>query len=459
MRLLHFVHNFPPEFRGGTESYVLNLASRQVRTGNTVCVVSGSAVEKAGIDLHRELMGKVRVIRLFKRSDERMYEIQPHFPRLSRHALTILRSFNPHVVHVHHWHHLTDDLVRLAARDRFPVVLTLHDFFPVCPRFFRIRPGANKICPSEQSPGECYACIRKEHLPWPVDLMQGLYSRRNSMLEEVKAASYVYTFSSAVAEFYRNIPWFPYIPIDVLPIGLLRPLSRSGSGSPRTPGKRLRIVTWGGHTEVKGTHLLLRAASSPRLSGKVEVHVLGKLVHPEYKKEIERLARGCNAVLYGYFPESEKETLGTRFDLAVFPTQAFETYSIVVDEALSMGMPVVATRPGAQGERLGEAGMIVPSGDVGALESAIEAFLNPKVFEKAAAAAARTRIKTMDEQWMRLSKVYDRLATASPRGRPGQELKGISFAKGIRRGTKPRFPGRRPFSVFLPGKELKKRRQ
>ncbi len=416
MRILHFVHNFPPEFRGGTELYVLNLARRQCRTGNEVLVVTGSARDDAGKDQQKELFEGVRVLRLFRRPEEVAYKIHPHYPRLSRASLEILRAFDPDLAHVHHWHHLSDDLVRLAKGDRFPVVLTLHDFFAVCPRFFRVKPGNEALCPSHESPGACFTCIREEHRLWPVDLVRDLYQRRLNLARELSAADFIYTFSRAVADFYGAIPWVHLKKVHVLPIGVLRPLARS---KPTLDRARLRIVTWGGQAEVKGTHLLLEAASLPDLKGEVEVHVFGKIVDPDYRLRLERLARECGAVLHGFFPEAEKESLGARFDLAVFPTRAFETYSIVVDEALSMGLPVVATRPGAQSERVGEAGRVVPANDLGALADALRFFLDPEARLRAAQATERIRIGTMDGHWMKLAAVYGELVSRSRRrGRP-----------------------------------------
>lgn len=448
MRILHFVHNFPPEFRGGTESYVLNLSLRQARCGHRVHVVSGSAREDSEKDRALELWGTIRVTRLFKQESDGSYGVRPHFPRISREVQKIMRESNPDVVHVHHWHHLTDDLVRLAVADRFPVIVTLHDFFPVCPRFFRSKPGATAICPSEQSPAECYTCIRDEHAPWPAELVSELYQRRKDLCGEVKAAAYVYTFSETVAEFYRNIPWFPFLPVHSHPIGLLRPLAQGEAKE--NPGP-LRIATWGGQTAVKGTHLLLEAACSQELLGKVEVHVLGRVVDEGYRRRLLDLSKRCGAVLHGYFPESEKETLGRRFDLAVFPTQAFETYSIVVDEALAMGLPVVTTRPGAQSERVGAAGQIVPAGDVVALAKAIGAFLDFEYRQKAAFTASRIPVGTMDNHWMTLREAYGELAAKSGRrgARSGPSFRFTSIhpgrigeAGGSGRGRPPCLPGR-----------------
>jgi glycosyltransferase involved in cell wall biosynthesis len=240
-----------------------------------------------------------------------------------------------------------------------------------------------------------------------LELVEALYQRRRNFAAEMRAASLVYAFSNAVSDFYRSIPWFPTVPIQVYPMGILRPFSRTKLVKHEPP---LKIATWGGQTPLKGTHVLLDAAARPELRGKVEVHVFGSTVDPEYQERLERLAKGCGAVLHGFFTETQKETFGGRFDLAVFPTEAYETYCIVVDEALSMGMPVIATKPGAQSERIGDAGTVVPAGVTQSLVKAIESFLDPKVLLKAARAARNRRIHTMDAHWLELHQVYLDLA-------------------------------------------------
>ena len=49
---------------------------------------------------------------------------------------------NPDVVHCHNiYHQLTPSIIRAAKRLGVPVVLTLHDFKPVCPTYLRLRHG------------------------------------------------------------------------------------------------------------------------------------------------------------------------------------------------------------------------------------------------------------------------------------------------------------------------------
>lgn len=413
MKILHFVHNFPPESVGGTETYVKQLAMLQLLDGHEVLVACGSdRIKDQGPYLCRESLNDIPVIRFFKRNQSNLYALWPKSRVLSEDIIELLKNLKPDLVHVHHWQHFSDDLVRLAKKRGIPVVATLHDFFFSCPRFFRREPEKSFICSAHTPLEACCECARKEGVFDEALLMESLEQRRKNMVLELEAASHVTTFSKSVVEFIKAMPGFSKIVVHRLPIGLMRPLAANGFHRFHQP---LRIVNWGGQIELKGTHLLLEAISRKGLKDRVEAHIFGKILDHEYESRLLELSKGCNVTFYGPFPEEKKASLGSRFDLAVFPTLAFETYSIVVDEALALGLPVITTQPGAQGERVGAAGLVTPAGDGDVLAAAIESILeiDPKTLRQARLQAVK-KIGLFEDHWEGLSRVYGGLVSNCP---------------------------------------------
>jgi glycosyltransferase involved in cell wall biosynthesis len=100
-------------------------------------------------------------------------------------------------------------------------------------------------------------------------------------------------------------------------------------------------------------------------------------------------------------------------DLFVLPT-LYEGYGMVVAEALSFGLPVVATRTGAIPELVGvAAGRCVRPGDVQALRNALEEMLDVPGALAACAAGAeqrRTGLPRWTDQAERLSRVLRAVA-------------------------------------------------
>lgn len=129
----------------------------------------------------------------------------------------------------------------------------------------------------------------------------------------------------------------------------------------------LRIVTWGNQVWVKGLLVLLDALALLPVPEVVELDVWG----PFGDADLERAARarieevGAVVRLHGAFGGglSRLAEITARHHLAVFPSLAYESYGLVVDEALALGLPVLVSDQGALGERCGDAGMCLPAGD------------------------------------------------------------------------------------------------
>jgi len=101
--------------------------------------------------------------------------------------------------------------------------------------------------------------------------------------------------------------------------------------------------------------------------------------------------------------EAVGEQLAMQYDAADFfvsPTR-HEGYGMAVAEALARGLPVVSTPTGAIGELVGDdAGILVPSDDVGALRAALIRVLSDGGLRERLAAGAR-RVRARLRSWDR----------------------------------------------------------
>jgi glycosyltransferase involved in cell wall biosynthesis len=108
-----------------------------------------------------------------------------------------------------------------------------------------------------------------------------------------------------------------------------------------------------------------------------------------------------------------------RADIAVLATQQ-ETYGMAVAEALSHGLPVVATFTGAIPELVGdEAGLLVPVGDRDALTQALESVIGDATLRQRLAAGARRRrdrLPTWEEAAERMTSALARLCRVHASG-------------------------------------------
>jgi glycosyltransferase involved in cell wall biosynthesis len=151
------------------------------------------------------------------------------------------------------------------------------------------------------------------------------------------------------------------------------------SGAPRTPRSagngRRRLLFAGKLIERKHPLDLIRAAALLQGRGTtVEVAFAGS---GELEVELERAAveAGVPAVFHGFVNQSALPATYAAADLLVLPSDAQETWGLVVNEAMACGLPAVVSDAVGCGPDLveeGATGAVFPFGDVEALAQAIE---------------------------------------------------------------------------------------
>ena len=78
----------------------------------------------------------------------------------------------------------------------------------------------------------------------------------------------------------------------------------------------------------------------------------------------------------GEFADEQRASFARDADVAAFPFLAFETHGLVVDEALSLGLPTLVPDHGAPRERVGARGRAIPIHDADAWRLALEQLLD-----------------------------------------------------------------------------------
>jgi glycosyltransferase involved in cell wall biosynthesis len=136
-------------------------------------------------------------------------------------------------------------------------------------------------------------------------------------------------------------------------------------------------------------------------------------------EQVERLGLTDRVMLAGERPHAELRALYLGADLFVLPTLR-ESYCLAVAESLAHGLPVISSRTGAIPELVGAAagiaagmpaGLLIEPGDRAALLAALERTLTDGALRssmRAAALAARARLRPWPEACERMARVLDR---------------------------------------------------
>ncbi len=135
---------------------------------------------------------------------------------------------------------------------------------------------------------------------------------------------------------------------------------------------------------LKGLAYLLEAVACLRKKKRrIELNVVGR---PKKNGMIEKMVAGLNlrgsVRFLGRIDDREFVRQYARAGMAVIPS-LYEGFGLPAGEAMACGVPVISTTGGALPEVVGDAGLLVPPADAGALEHAICHLLDhPETAEK-----------------------------------------------------------------------------
>ena len=401
VKVVHILHQYPPEFRGGTESCVQSLAAAQRARGDEVLVIAGSdlrcdpapAQDEAGAEargdarsaargaapigaqgeVRRERVDGIEVLRVLRRTGEN-YSMDYRLPRVAEQVLALVGRAAPDVVHLHHTLNLSADLgARLAAAGHV-VVATLHDFTAVCARFFLVRPDGQSCERAFPLPsGRCVECVLPDFPAGRAALERELHGRQHTAAAEAAACALAIVPRETIRARWLRSGLFAPERLVTLPHAVALAARAPAAPRDRADG-RLVLATWGHLAPAKGVLDLLAAMRLVR-DERLALLALGEPTDAEHAEALLDAAEGLDVSFRGRFTADDLPALRGEADIAVFPSRAEETFGLVVAEARALGFPVIASDRGALPEGVGAAGAVVAAADPVALAHLLAALL------------------------------------------------------------------------------------
>ncbi|GAB4136730.1 MAG: glycosyltransferase family 4 protein [Planctomycetota bacterium] len=403
MDVLHLIHQFPPETRGGSEAYVEAVAARQRARGVEAAVLAGSLEWRARVEIDPGEWNGIPVHRLHRDDFCLEHHAKNWHPVVGTAFADFLRRERPSLVHVHHWLRLTADLAAIAARLGVPSVVTLHDCWTSCPRIFRRRPG-DPACSRELSPENCSGCVPRFGHERADEIDEAISLHRDGFASELSIARRVLVASPVTADLLSRTTGLSRDRYTVLPFGRDRRFKESRG--PSEPADPLRFAYWGVVAPHKGIDVLLDAAGrlASRFPGRFRLDVLGDFESEECEKRVRAAASGLPVAVHGPFDSAD--LLGAAPHCGVFPSVCFETYGIAVDECFELGLPCIVSDLGALPARAHGAGIVVPAGDAEALAAAMGSLIEDEGLRQRLSRSIPAPPPTLDEHVDRLEAIY-----------------------------------------------------
>jgi glycosyltransferase involved in cell wall biosynthesis len=185
----------------------------------------------------------------------------------------------------------------------------------------------------------------------------------------------------------------PASKLNVVPVGVDQEIFRPLPHVQRVPGRL--ITTASADVTMKGLRYLLEALAKLRTERNVELVVIGRLKEGgPSARTIAELGLSDAVTFVTGVPEERIIELYSEAELAVVPS-LYEGFSLPAIEAMSCGVPLVATTGGALPEVVGldgETALLVPPGDSDALAARIRTALDDPELRARIGAAGRQRV-------------------------------------------------------------------
>ncbi len=366
MKILYVVHQFMPDFVGGTELDTWEVGSRMRARGHEVTIVH-RAVGAPGV--HRVMREGVPVYRIQAGAMTPMSLFAATFGhrQITRSFRQIFAEIEPDLVHFQHLRGLPADLVGWVRAQGRPALISLRDFWFVCPNAQLIDYTTGNLCTTPGAPLHCARCalvragMRSALAGAPV--LAPLMAARNRILRGVMArADALLTYT----EFVRR--WFsqhgaPADRLHYVPRGIPRP--ESPPVGRRADDGHVRFVYLGGLAWQKGVHVVIEAFNA--LPAEAELIIAGdESQYPDYVAELRTLARHPGIRFAGRLDRPAVWETMAAADAVVVPSLWYETFSMLTHEAFAMGVPVLASDHGVMADAVtdGVDGLLVSPGDV-----------------------------------------------------------------------------------------------
>jgi glycosyltransferase involved in cell wall biosynthesis len=216
--------------------------------------------------------------------------------------------------------------------------------------------------------------IRSARSPWKKLQTRRWYSFLGMQKRVAKRLSPLITVSESarrdIAEEFR----LPVQNLRVVPNGIKTDLFYPMPEIARE--KNLIMVTNSADTALKGLSYLLLAVADLAKARDIRLMVVGK---PQKNGDVARLIKelGINSLVTftGRIDHEAFVRLYAKASMAVVPS-LYEGFGLPAGEAMACGVPVISTTGGALPEVVGDAGVLVPPADAGALARAIKELLD-----------------------------------------------------------------------------------
>lgn len=357
MKIILPVHYFPPVYKGGAEQYSFSLARSLIEKGHNVKVISVETLNRVGgpplVSEHDKYAG-VEVYRLsLPEHEDKNFLHSFNNPFVGEWFTNFLRANQPDVVHFQGAYRLSASIISSARQLNLPTVLTLHDYWFVCPRLTLLR-SDGLLCNGPQQRIDCVRCCGQAESAdgryieeWMAEdpaLLEPLMGQRQEfLLEQLLSVDALISPSKFLRAIHLQLG-VPEHKIQVVPFGMSE--AKRQSGLQEKPKGPIRIAYTGHlHTHKGGRVLVEALLRMSDVQTKISAKIFGdQSANEDFVCLLKNMAKGEEYIQFpGGFEPWQLPDILENTDVVVVPSLWYENSPLVILQALKSGVPIVAS--------------------------------------------------------------------------------------------------------------------
>jgi glycosyltransferase involved in cell wall biosynthesis len=441
MKILLAAPHFPPEHIGGVEIYTKRLADYLREAGDYPEVICAKQID-ADAPLFEAISDTAYgypVHRLSFNLEAETETLRASYDHVAVEKWTqrLMDDIRPDVVHLHSGYLLGGAVLNAARLRKIPTVVTLHDYWFICPRINLLNP-LGTLCTGPDSPEKCAWCLataqRRFRLPDAVT--RGWLGRTVVKALEYPSVASATGWSTAVTEVSDRTAALrdalTHASLVLAPSRFLRDLmmraglvpanrvviSRLGIHVPTSvtrlagEGSALRVGYLGQLAPHKGVGVLVEALRwIPE--AKLNVRIYGDpRANPAYADHLRRMANGDPRITFeGAYRHQHVYDVLAELDAVVVPSVCYENSPLVVQEAQAAHVAVIGSRRGGIPELVTDEhdGLLFEPGNPRDLARQLSRLLaEPTLLDRVRPDG--TSVRTQEDEMRELSAHYQRLS-------------------------------------------------
>ncbi len=326
----------------------------------------------------------------------------------ARRLRALLKEFRPDVAHLHNiYHQLSPSIIDVLAREKIPMVMTLHDYKLVSPNYKLLARGEVW---ERSKPDKFYRCLIdkcvEDSYAWSlICTIEAYLHRLLKIYQKINLFISPSKFLQDKFKEYRFRSEIVYLPNPIF-------LDQSTLSGGQPDGDKY-ILYFGRLSREKGIVDLLRAHS--RLETKIKLKIVGAGPQMAELQKIVAEEKFSHVELLGYQAGDELWRQVRGAETVIVPSRWYENAPYSVIEAMAMGKVVIASNFGGLTELIddGTTGFLFKPGDVADLQTKIDFILSHPELKESIGARAAAAVKAKNDPeifYQAVLALYQRLA-------------------------------------------------